>query len=98
MSHYFWPILTPSPLSHFTTHPKTLPSTSHISDPPFLVCLVHKIWTKPPVQISLNCLRGLLSGGFCQGVFCLEDFVQGGFCRYPFCQNTSITTESQKSL
>src|SRR6218665_3059566 len=32
---------------------------------------------------------GVLSGGFCQGVFCLEGFVRGGFSPFPFCQNTS---------
>ena len=42
--------------------------------------------------------RGFLSGLFCQGVFCLESFVRGGFCPSPFCQNTSVRTESKRSL
>src|SRR6218665_3033163 len=80
MSRYFGPILTPSPLSHFVTHPGTAKSTSHISDPPrFLVGLVQKTRTKAPCTNSLSIVRG----GFCQGVFCLEGFVRGGFCPFP---------------
>ena len=43
------------------------------------------IRAKAPCTNSLsivNCSRGLLSGGFCPGVFCLEGFVRGGFCLY----------------
>jgi len=31
---YFWPILTPLPLSHFVTHPKTPKKVRHTSRPP----------------------------------------------------------------
>ena len=57
---------------------------SHISDPP--------IFSRPSTQnpdtsslykFSLNCSRGLLSGGFCPGVFCLEGFVQWWFLSVP---------------
>jgi len=37
----------------------------------------------PLYKFSLNCSRGFLSEGFCQGVLCLEGFVQGGFCSFP---------------
>src|SRR6218665_124065 len=51
-SRYFWPIVTPFPLSHFVTYPGTPKSTSHISDPPrFLLGLVQKPRQKPSVQI-----------------------------------------------
>src|SRR6218665_3676338 len=84
MSRYFWPILTPSPvtLCHTSRHP--LKSTSHISDPP----IFSRPSTKNPdksllYKFCLNCSRGLLSGGFCQGVICLEGFVWGNFCPFP---------------
>src|SRR6218665_1155120 len=89
-SRYFCPILTLLPLSHFVTHTGTPKSTSHISDPPFLVDLVQKIRTKTLCTNSLSIVRG----GFFQGVFVLEGFVWGGFCPFPFFQNTSVTTES----
>src|SRR6218665_3095410 len=73
--------------------PVTLRHTSR--NPRLLKGLVQKSRTKGPLyKFCLNCSRGFLSGGFCQGVFCLEGFVQGGFCSFPFCQNTSVTTES----
>src|SRR6218665_2996827 len=64
----------PLPLSHFVTHPGTPKSTSHISDPPFLVGLVQNAQTKAPVQILSQLfaevfVRGFLSGRFCPGWF-----------------------------
>src|SRR6218665_2139609 len=52
------------PLSHFVTHPGTPKSTSHISDPLFLVSLVQKSRINPPVQILSQLFEGFLSGGF----------------------------------
>src|SRR6218665_2548828 len=82
MSCYFWPILTP--LSHFVTHPGTPKKVRHTSRTPrFLVGLVQKTRTKPPVQILSQLFAGVFMRGVCQGVFCLEGFVRGGFCPFP---------------
>ena len=71
------------PLSHIVTHPGTPPSTSHISDPRFIVSPVQKIPDKSPLyKFSLNYSRGVLSGGLCQRVFCLEGSIRG-FCPFP---------------
>src|SRR6218665_3823989 len=76
----------PLPLScHTLSHiPGPPESMSHISDPP----IFSRPSTKNPdkslsYKFSLNCSRGILSGGFCQGVCCLEGFVRGGFCPFP---------------
>ena len=83
----------PLPLSHFVTHPGTLPkSTSHISDPPrFLVGLVQKSGQKLPVQIL-----SIVREGFCPGAFVRKVLSGVVLARTPFCQNTSVTTESLK--
>ena len=79
----------PPPLSHFVTHPGTPPKVRHTSwTLRFLEGLVQQTRTKAPLQLHkfcLNCSRGFLSGGFCQGVFCLEGFVRGGFVRSCSC-------------
>src|SRR6218665_1802600 len=68
----------PVTLRHTSRDPSP-ESTSHISDPRFLEGLVQKTRTISPLyKFCLNCSRGFLSGGFCQGVFCLEGFVCGG--------------------
>src|SRR6218665_3177594 len=91
----------PSPchtLSHIPGPPQ---STSHISDPPFLVGLLQKIRTKANCTNSLSIVRegfcpgstfvrGLLSGGLLSGRFCPGWLLSVP----PFCQNTSVTTES----
>jgi len=51
--------------------------------PRFLVGLVQKTRTKPPVQILSQLFTGLFVRMFCQGVFCLEGFVRGCFCPFP---------------
>src|SRR6218665_3726494 len=84
----------PVTLRH-TSMQGTPKSTSHISDPPFLVGLVQKIRTKPPCTNSFSIVRK----GFCPGVSVRGSFVWkvlSGvvFVRTPFCQNTSVTTES----
>src|SRR6218665_3615758 len=63
----------PLPLSHYVAHPGIPPNnTSHISDPPIFSRLSTKIPDKSPLyKFSLNCSRGLLSGGLCPGDFCL---------------------------
>src|SRR6218665_2827261 len=71
----FLPLFPCHTLSHIPGPPK---STSHISDPPFLVDQVQKIPTKAPCTNSLNCSRGLLSRGFCSG------FLSGRFCPWWF--------------
>src|SRR6218665_2539777 len=64
------------PLSHFVTHPGTPPeSTSHISDPPFLVGLVQKTRTKAPCINSVS----IVCGGFCPGFFG-GTLLPGRFC------------------
>src|SRR6218665_2566627 len=75
MSRYFWPILTPLPLSHFVTHPGTPLKVRHTSRTPrFLVGLVQKSWTKGPCTNSISIVRV----GFCPG-----GFVRVGFCPFP---------------
>src|SRR6218665_106014 len=76
----------PLPLSHFVTHPGTPKSMSHISDPPFLLCLVQK---RNPCTNSINCSREFLSGG----PFVWKVLSGMVFVRSLFCQNTSVTTE-----
>src|SRR6218665_4038601 len=80
MSRYFWPILTPlPPVTHCHTSRDPPESTSHISDPPFLVGLVQKSRTKVPCTNSIS----IVSGSFCPGVLSRLVFV-----RSPFCHNT----------
>src|SRR6218665_1646160 len=57
----FLPSPPPVTLCHTSRDP--LESTSHISDPRFLVSLVQKARTKAPVQIL-----SIVHGAFCQGV------------------------------
>src|SRR6218665_2884121 len=70
---------SPSPC-HTSSHiPRPPNSTSHISDPRFLVGLVQKIRTKAPCTNSISIVRegfcpvasvrGLLSGRLCPGWF-----------------------------
>src|SRR6218665_3837308 len=61
----------PVTLCHTSRDPPK--SVSHISDPPFLVGLVQKARTKPPVKIL----------SIVTGFFCVEDFVRGGVCPFP---------------
>src|SRR6218665_1512218 len=86
---------SPSPchtLSHIRGPPE---STSHLSDPRFLVGLVQKSRTKAPCINSISIVRGgFCPGAFCQGVFCLEGLSGLVFVRSPFCHNTSVATES----
>src|SRR6218665_3963232 len=63
-------------LSHFVIHPGTPQSTPHISDPPILIGLVRKTWTKFLCTNSLSIVRlgfypGVLSGGLLSGRFSL---------------------------
>src|SRR6218665_3385279 len=81
MSCYFWPILTPPPLSHLVTHPGIPPKyVTHLGPPQFLVGLVQKTRTKAPCTNSLSIVRGgfclgVLSGGLLSGRFCSEWFL-----------------------
>src|SRR6218665_3022944 len=90
----FGQFLPLSHLSHFVTHPGTLQSESHISDPPLILeGLIQKTRTKAPFY-KFQLFAWVFVRGLCQEVFCLEGFVRSGFCPFPFCQNTSVTTES----
>ena len=85
------------PLSHFVTHPGTFQkSTSHISDPRFLVGLVQNTRTKPPCTNYLLIVReGFYLGGFVRGSFVWKVLSGMVFVRsIPFCHNSSVTTES----
>src|SRR6218665_2037418 len=66
----------PPPLCHTLSHIPGPPpkSTSHISDPPFLVGLIQKTRTKAPCTNSFSIVRG---------GFCLERFVRGGILSVP---------------
>jgi len=76
----FWP---PPPVTLCHTSRDLPKSTSHISEPPFLVGLVQKVRIKALCTKSLSIVReGFCPGAFV-GVFCLGDFVLGGFCPYP---------------
>ena len=72
----------PVTLCHISGPPK---STSHISDPRFLVGLVQKIRTKAPcrLQILSQLFARVFVRGLLAGVFCPEGFVCSGFCPYP---------------
>src|SRR6218665_3539302 len=65
MSRYFWPILTPSPvtLCHTSRDPPKVRHTSR-TPPRFLVGLVQKPCTKAPCTNSISIVRR----GFCPGV------------------------------
>src|SRR6218665_629810 len=87
-SRYFWPLLTPSPvtLCHTSRDP---PKVRHTSRTPrqFLVDLVQKSRTKVPCTNSILIVRG----GFCPG-----GFVRVGFCPFPLlsqyiCYNRKLT-------
>src|SRR6218665_2228365 len=79
LANFAPPLPSPSP-----TSPDPPKSTSHISDPPeFSRPSTTNPDKSPLYKFSLNCSRGLLSRGFCPGVFCLEGFVRGCFCPYP---------------
>ena len=87
----FWPPSLCHSLSHIPGPPQ---STSHISDPRFIVGLLQKTGQKPSVQMLSQLLvrafvQELLSESFVWKV--LSEVV---FVRTPFCQNTSVTTES----
>src|SRR6218665_962090 len=67
------------------THPGTPPPkkyVTHLGPPIFTRPSTQNLDKSPLYKFSLNCSWGLLSGGFCQGVFCLEGFVRGDFCPY----------------
>src|SRR6218665_283731 len=82
----------PVTLCHISGAPK---STSHISDPPFLVGLVHKIRTKALCKNSLSIVReGFFPGAFVRRSLVWKVLSGVVFVRTPFCQNTSVTTES----
>src|SRR6218665_2537216 len=92
---YFWPILTPLPLSHFVTHPGTPQKyVTPLGPPRFLVGLVQKPGQKPPVQILYQLLAGVFVRGFVRGSFVWKVLSGVVFVYSPFCQNTSVTTES----
>src|SRR6218665_243250 len=56
----------PPPPCHTLSHiPGPPESTSHISDPQFLVGLIQKSWTKVPCTNSIS----IVHGGFCPGLF-----------------------------
>src|SRR6218665_490658 len=68
-SCYFWPILTPLPLSHCVTHPGAPQKyVTHLGRPRFLVGLVQKSRTKAPCTNSLLIVRGVFVQGALSGV------------------------------
>src|SRR6218665_647734 len=84
-------------LSHIPGPPKV----RHTSRTPhrFLVGLVQKLWTKAPCTNSLSIVReGFCPGASVRGSFVWKVLSGVVFVRTPFFQNTSVTTESQKSL
>src|SRR6218665_1482849 len=83
MPRYFWPILTPLPLSHVVTHPGTPPKVRHTSRTPSPIFSrpSTKIPDKSPLyKFSLNCSQGFLSGGFVRGGFCLFPLLSEYIC------------------
>jgi len=89
--------LHPSPVTFWHTSQNSLRKyVSHLAPPRFLVGLVQKPRTKPPVQILTQLFTGFFVLRFCQEVFCLEDFVRGGFCLFPLlseyiCHNRKLS-------
>src|SRR6218665_2134620 len=99
MSRYFWPILTPSPVTLCYTSRDLPKSTSHISDPQFLVGLVQKTRTKPLYKFSVNYSRGFCSQwGFVRGSFGWKVSSGAVFVRSSFCQNTSVNRKLNITL
>src|SRR6218665_1795044 len=85
MSRYFWPILTPLPLSHFVTHPGTNPKVRHTSrTSPIFSRLSTKNPDKSPLyKFSLNCSRGYLPMGILSGSLLSGRFRPGWFLSIP---------------
>src|SRR6218665_470156 len=86
MSRYFWPILTPLPLSHFVTHPGSPPEKVRHT------FRIHPNFSKPITKnpdksllykFYLNCSRVFLSGGVSPGGLLTGTFCPGGFCPFP---------------
>src|SRR6218665_1612545 len=78
------------PLSHFVTHPRTPQKyVTHLGPPPIFSRPSTKNLDKSHLyKFSLNCSRGVLSGGFVRGSLVWVVFVHS-----PFFQNASVTTE-----
>src|SRR6218665_411619 len=68
MSRYFWPILTPPPLSHIPGPPKKY--VTHPGPPIFIRPGTNNPDKSPLCKFSLNCLQGVLSEGLLFGRFC----------------------------
>jgi len=86
--------LPPVTLCHTSRDPPKVHHTSR-TPPIFSRPSTNNPDKSPLHKFSLNCSRGILSGGFCQGVFCLKGFVWGGFCPFPLlseyiCYNTKV--------
>src|SRR6218665_3707607 len=80
----FFANFDPLPLSHFVTYPGTPQKVRHTTHTPTFSRPSTKNPDKSAVyKFSLNCSRGLLSGGFSRRVFSLGGFVRGGFCPFP---------------
>src|SRR6218665_1512046 len=82
----------PSSLCHTLSHIPGPPSTSHISNPPFLATLVQNPDKSPLYKFSLNCSQAFLSGGFVRESFALKVLSGAVSVRSSFCQNTSVRT------
>src|SRR6218665_170654 len=83
--------------------PVTLCHTSQDPSPKYVTHLAPPIFSRPSIKnpdksslykFSLNCSRGFLFRGFCQGSFVWKVLSVVVFVRSPFCQNASVTTES----
>src|SRR6218665_1832044 len=74
MSRYFWPILTPHPPCHTLSHIPGPPQkyVTHLGPPIFSRPSTKNPDKSPLYKFSLNCSRGLLSGGFCPFPFLSE--------------------------
>src|SRR6218665_2168279 len=66
----FLAIFDPLPLSHFVTHPGTPKSAFRTPTQIFNMPTTTNLYKSPLYKFSLNCSRGLLSGGFLSGRFC----------------------------
>src|SRR6218665_689387 len=91
----FGQFLPPPPvtLCHTSRDPQKVRHTSR-TPPDFLVGLVQKIRTKPPVKILSRLFAGFCPGGFVRGSLVWKVLSGVFFVHSSFCHNTSVTTES----
>ena len=94
-SHYFWPIVTPSPCHTLSHIPGPQKYVTHLRPPIFSRPSTKNPDKSPLYKFSLNCSWGFFVWGVLSGGLLSGRFYPGWFLSVSsFCQNTSVTTES----